>query len=230
VKHYGFSEVKEMNQDTSYDPWRNSANMKSQRGYESPPQTESRSRRASWRMSGGAAGSSSQRNSLSPNPEARLEMERRPSYNHKRDTQFEEYIARRSRGNSLQEGVDNALKREFGWASDPRDSVNFGTVSSSQIQQPRESATRIASWDINMGDSADPAGAIQRGHSLNSVPEAHEPQDADAAARKARPVSNDREGLLGSRGSSTHSYAPQDNRLEPVEGDDMTPLRWNEKQ
>ncbi|KAF7547622.1 hypothetical protein G7Z17_g7598 [Cylindrodendrum hubeiense] len=128
--------------------------------------------------------SASSRMSLSSTKNEPVELnkiERTPSvYSHKRDTQFDAYVARRG-------SVDRAVSGEFGWSGSPvdiqdelarRDSVNTGNV----ITRPRgTSMPRAPSWASDRG--------------LVAVPEEEdEPidkRDREAEHKKAR------EALLG---------------------------------
>ncbi|KAI0814059.1 hypothetical protein GGR55DRAFT_494559 [Xylaria sp. FL0064] len=137
----------------------------------------------------------SRNNSVSPHPSPPLETERRASYDHRRDTQYEDYLARRaSQGSTfrnssgispslLQDDVKRALGDEFGFTDE---GVNKGAVSAAQhVSRPRISSIgRQTSFEALVGGSGisvtvttPPEEAVQRGHSLNSVPEAHEEED-----------------------------------------------------
>lgn len=132
--------------------------------------------------------------------------ERRTSYDHKRSTQFDEYVARRLSGHgsatNLKNSVDRALGSEFGWTegaggAGPRDSVvSIGSVAAAPTPvHPRPGGgtslgSRRASWDAAPSPPASEAGAaapsrelsvtsgITMAHSLVSVPEAHEETEA----------------------------------------------------
>lgn len=86
---------------------------------------------------------------------------RRESYDHKRDTQFEEYVSRRASVH-LKEDIDRAVGAEFGWGGgaaslssarnslDRSDSVvvGGGVVASGR---PRDSVGRTRSWASEQG-------------------------------------------------------------------------------
>lgn len=170
-----------------------------------PTNLDGRSRRSSFTFKRTSSITSSKRNSVSPHP--RPDMERRASYDHKRDTQFDEYVARR-KSLTLQDDGVRALGAELARGD-------------GQTRSRGNSLTSPASWEINLGDSPDaPPGVVQRGHSLNSVPEAEEEHTANAR-EKARPMSESRQGLLSDRrvsGLSVVSYATRDSRIEPAQG------------
>ncbi|KAK6078593.1 hypothetical protein SCUP234_06216 [Seiridium cupressi] len=194
VKHYGLNQE----HDTSYDPSRMSLNVDPQSLYDPTNPSDTRPRRPSFTFKRTASGTSSNGNSVSPHPQP--DGERRASYDHKRDTQFDDYVARRASVN-------------------PKEGLEGMTL---QVRSRGNSLTRPASWEINLGDSTDiTAGGVQRGHSLVSVPEAHEEEDVGFSKSKTRPLSEDRQGLLGDRrisAQSVASYASRDSRIEPVQG------------
>ncbi|KAH6653824.1 hypothetical protein BKA67DRAFT_261489 [Truncatella angustata] len=191
VKHYGFTQP----QDGPYDPSRMSLSHDPESHlYDPANPPEGKPRRPSLTFRRSLSGTSIDHRTPSASPHPRPEMERRPSYDHKRDPSFDEYVATipkealqapRSRGNSL---------------------------------------THPASWELNMGDSLDtPVGGTQLGHSLVAVPEAREEDDVGVPRRKSRPVSEDRQGLLSSSNPRTSaqsfaSYASRSSRVEPVQG------------
>lgn len=205
------------------------------------PQTRGRSvsigsRRISLSFARGA--------STSPHPSPPLETaghERRTSYDHKRDTQFEEYIARRvsqnggihsrngsyhSRsgsynGSTFQDDVKRALGDEFGFGEEK---PLGAAVQAAHITRPRASSLgRQTSHEALLGGLLTPTnggtggvsrpillvttppeeGEIpQRGHSLNSVPEAREEEDHHHQANNAhvarkRAASESSRALLG---------------------------------
>ncbi|KAI1353620.1 hypothetical protein F5Y01DRAFT_47630 [Xylaria sp. FL0043] len=149
----------------------------------------------------------SRNNSVSPHPSPPpLETERRASYDHRRDTQYEDYLARRaSQGSTfrnssgggispslLQDDVKRALGDEFGFTDEAAGGFNKGAVSAAQhVSRPRISSIgRQTSFEALVGGGGNgngfgitvtvttpPEEAVQRGHSLNSVPEAHEEED-----------------------------------------------------
>jgi hypothetical protein len=219
VKHFGFAEV----QDTSYNPSRMSLNVDRETAYNPAGLPDTRPRRPSFTFQRTSSAGSSN-NSVSPHP--RPSGERRPSYDHKRDTQFDEYLAQRSSVN-LKDGVEHALGAEFGWDDDRRSSiVNSGLVPASQARPRVNSLTRAASWEINLGpESPDSPAGVQRGHSLVSVPEAREEEDiGEQGARRTRPISEDKQVLLGQNdlgdgrisGYSFSSHGSPDGQLEEI--------------
>ncbi|KAI1771477.1 hypothetical protein F4818DRAFT_204676 [Hypoxylon cercidicola] len=176
-----------------------------------------------------------------PPPEA---PSRHASYDHRRDTQFDEYVRRRSSaGRYSQEDLARALGAEFGWGEDgsgnnnARDSVvGTGSVAVAQARPRGDSlSSRQASLEASISISRSGSGsttttastvtleppAMARAHSLNSVPEAHE-EEGDVGMERRRPEGEDRQALLGggegvsrsSSGSSRRSVR----RIEPVEG------------
>jgi hypothetical protein len=195
AKHFGFGQE----YDTSYEPSRMSLNVDPESLYDPTNPSESRPRRPSLTFKRTASGGSSNGQSVSPHP--RPDFERRPSYDHKRDTQFDEYIARRA-SSSSKDGVELALAAESG-----------GRSRGNSLTQP-------ASWELNLGDSPDtPAGSVQRGHSLVSVPESLEEEDIAMAKARHRPLGKEKHGLLGERkvtSRSFESYATRDSKTEPV--------------
>ncbi|KAI0404745.1 hypothetical protein F4802DRAFT_218765 [Xylaria palmicola] len=178
--------------------------------------------------------------SASPHPSPRpLEaaQERRTSYDHKRDTQFEEYRVRRlSQGSgahhydsaSLQRDVQRALGKEFGFGGgDGAETVSAGAVHAAHApSRPRVSSLgRQTSHEALLGGGPivtvttppeDPP-AVQYGHSLNSVPETHEEEEQNhqrhRPAMRPRATSESRQALLG--GAGGRASPP---RIERVEG------------
>ncbi|KAI1274877.1 hypothetical protein F5Y07DRAFT_192114 [Xylaria sp. FL0933] len=172
----------------------------------SEPQTQTRGRSVSI-GSRRISLSFSRNNSVSPHPSPPLEThERRASYDHRRDTQYEDYLARRaSQGSTfrnssgtgmpspslLQDDVKRALGEEFGFTDEAAGGINKGAVSAAQhVSRPRISSIgRQTSFEALVGGGGSngpgisvtvttpPEEAVQRGHSLNSVPEAHEEED-----------------------------------------------------
>ncbi|OTB02017.1 hypothetical protein M426DRAFT_206606 [Hypoxylon sp. CI-4A] len=194
-----------------------------------PRSLSATSRRISLTLVG--RGSSSQ----PPSPPAAPPiMERRASYDHKRDTQFDDYVQRRRSSSYTKQDVDHALGVEFGWddTRDQRDSViSAGSVPVSQARARGDSlSTRQASIEASISRSGSGSTAttmttstatleappgMARAHSLNSVPEAHEEEDANKKA------ANDRQALLGGdRLSRSSSGSSRKNvpRIEHIEG------------
>ncbi|KAI0517036.1 hypothetical protein F5B22DRAFT_144554 [Xylaria bambusicola] len=152
----------------------------------------------------------------SPPPSDASPMERRTSYDHRRDTQFEDYVARRASqrlsGHSLQDDVNRALGDEFGFTEHPSESkgetVTSGAVHAGHASRPRVSSIgRQTSYEALVGGTngisvtitTPPEETIQRGHSLNSVPEAHEEEDHrhEGGRQRKRAVSESQRALLG---------------------------------
>ncbi|ORY58767.1 uncharacterized protein BCR38DRAFT_376712 [Pseudomassariella vexata] len=188
VKHFGFSAEAE----TANNPSRPSLSASPAVPYDPTNSASSRPRGPSFTFR-----RTSSNASVSPQP--RPTDERRASYGHKRDTQFDEYVARRS-SIILQEGVERALGAEFGWSKDRLDGVvSVGSVTSSQARPRGNSLGRQPSWEVNVAAEIptltdDPIG-IQRGRSLVSVPEGLE-EEEDIGARKGRLMSRDRDILF----------------------------------
>ena len=151
-----------------------------------------------------------------PQPVPMKPLERTPSqYSHKRDTQFDAYVARRGSVN-LQKDGDRAVSGEFGWSGSPidlqeeiarRESIaNTGTVPT----RPRgASMPRAASWASDRG--------------LVAVPEEDDEPDKDKEAR-------DREALLtDSRRESVdhHSIGHRSVEQPPVPQEvDLSEPKW----
>ncbi|KAI0592917.1 hypothetical protein F4775DRAFT_57337 [Biscogniauxia sp. FL1348] len=172
--------------------------------------------------------------------------ERRASYDHRRDTQFDEYVARARRASANQEDAKRAADLLLLWSHDEQPNpsqsqvqspplspplpgfVNAGSVPVSQAQRARASSLgRQASLEASLtggGRSVSPSlystataddtmsvsaltsttvgAGVQRGHSLNSVPEAHEEDEERLRNSSSSRSSNnsvpiDREALLG---------------------------------
>ncbi|KAH7018313.1 uncharacterized protein B0I36DRAFT_37812 [Microdochium trichocladiopsis] len=133
---------------------------------------------------------------------------RRASYDHRRDTQFDEYRARRTSGASLtKEAVDHALGVEFGWsdAERKRDTVvSVGSVNAAahSTNRPRGNSNplviqRHTSFEVTVesnsqipsastsGGSGSSTPQISRAHSLVCVPE-HPEEDIGGAPGVSR--------------------------------------------
>lgn len=178
-------------------------------------------------------------------PEQPVITERRASYSHERDTQFDDYVKRRtSAGQYSKDDVERALGAEFGWeeSRDPRDSVvSTGSVAVAQARPRGDSlSTRQVSLEASLSRTGSSSTAnttttsatsstvtleapavMVRAHSLNSVPEAREEEDGDLGLGRKRAGGEDREALLGrdriSRSSSGASRKSV-RWIEPVEG------------
>lgn len=193
AKHYGFS------QDTGslYDPSRMSLNADPAAMYDPADTAVDRPRRPSLTFKRTATDDSSKRSSVSSQP--RPSEERRSSYDHKRDTQYDEYVARRK--SSGEEDRQSLPSRSRG-----------------------NSLTQPASWELNLGDATTvPGGSVQRGHSLVSVPEAVEAdvETAHTSRNQTPPIGEDWQGMLnGQRTPSTgaSSYVSRDSRLGSSQG------------
>ncbi|KAI1763514.1 hypothetical protein GGR53DRAFT_520952 [Hypoxylon sp. FL1150] len=247
VKPYGYASAEEP-EDTAY---RRTSWLEPPTPYDptNPSATATRPRSlslASRRLSLTFNRITSPQPSPVPTPPAevpRPAMARPLSYDHKRDTQFDDYMRQRgsSVGNYSRDDVERALGAEFGWGEESnngqqRDSVvSTGSVPVAQARPRGDSlSTRQASLEASISRNGSttstvnttttstatleaPAG-MSRAHSLNSVPEAHEEEDANVAVRKAlladlgisRSSSGSSRGSRGSRRSVR--------RIEPVEG------------
>ncbi|GAP88543.1 hypothetical protein SAMD00023353_7000140 [Rosellinia necatrix] len=219
-KAFGFSAIEEGVEDrfsthnppTPYDPTGLTLGITTTAGG-GEPQTRGRSVSiGSHRLSL----SFSRNASVSPHPSPPLETppaghERRASYDHKRDTQFEAYVARRasqrsslghahgrSRGNSgssFQEDIKRALGDEFGFGDQPE--MLSAVTAQQHVARPRVSSIgRQTSYEALLGGggagpgpmltvTTPPEEALRRGHSLNSVPEAREEEEERHAAEVA---------------------------------------------
>ncbi|CAM1504256.1 Fc.00g018470.m01.CDS01 [Cosmosporella sp. VM-42] len=156
-----------------------------------------------------------------PQPVPMKPLERTPSqYSHKRDTQFDAYVARRGSA-GMKSDVERAVSGEFGWSGTPgdlqeeiarRESItNTGTVPA----RPRgASMPRAPSWASDRG--------------LVAVPEEDDEPDKDKEAR-------DREALLAdSRRASVdrnslgnHSIGHHSVEQPPVPQEaDVAELKW----
>ncbi|KAI0439153.1 hypothetical protein F4803DRAFT_64116 [Xylaria telfairii] len=262
-KAFGFSSPEEgvedrssmyLNPPTPYDPTNpNLGTTTTVTGGE--PQTRGRSvsigsRRISLSFSRNA--------SVSPHPSPPLDepQERRTSYDHKRDTQFEDYLARRAsqksglhrrdsyyEAGSLQNDVKRALGDEFGFGDLPSPAnpgmtntrgevVSSGAVAAGHVSRPRVSSIgRQVSYEAVLGGTnggpivtitTPPEETLQRGHSLNCVPEAHEEEEphhhtSERVTRK-RAVSESQQALLGDNDSENWSGRRSPPRIERVEG------------
>ncbi|RYP71047.1 hypothetical protein DL769_004760 [Monosporascus sp. CRB-8-3] len=156
----------------------------------------------------------------------RPELEGRPSYDHKRSTQFDEYMARRisESGMSLKSSVERALGGEFGREDNPssgsRDNiVSTGTVASLQARPRGNSLGSQPSFEVSISSVTTPTRdlSINSGatvpHSLVSVPEAHEEEEIHTQAAQGRSagVGEAHEALLRSGPvSRNHSRSPPD--------------------
>ncbi|KAI2631217.1 hypothetical protein GGS21DRAFT_170003 [Xylaria nigripes] len=143
-------------------------------------------------------------------------LEQRTSYDHKRDTQFDAYVARRlsqDRGRfrdsmPSQGDVKRALGDEFGFTQllmsadsakiNPNgEIISSGAVHVAHASQPRTSSigrqasleafitcsTRQTGYNSPVGVTTPTGDALQRGQSLNSVPEAREEEDDHGQGR-----------------------------------------------
>ncbi|KXJ89456.1 hypothetical protein Micbo1qcDRAFT_235263 [Microdochium bolleyi] len=147
----------------------------------------------SRRLSIGARRESTSSVQMQPMPDTT----RRASYDHKRDTQFDDYRARRTSGAGFnKEEVDHALGTEFGWSDErKRDSVvSAGSVNAAHhINRPRGNSNpsalqRHGSFEATVETPASTAVAAfaqkpvpSRAHSLVCVPE-HPEEDIGTAS------------------------------------------------
>ncbi|KAI1296955.1 hypothetical protein F5Y03DRAFT_291584 [Xylaria venustula] len=176
--------------------------------------------------------------SVSPHPSPAIEatQERRVSYDHKRDTQFEDYVARRASQRLLQDDVKRALGDEFGFTDMSPESttpnargetVSAGAVQAAHVSRPRvASIGRQTSFEALVGGisltvTTPPEEDLPRGHSLNSVPEAHEEEDHAASKSKVgtrkRAVSESKQALLAESDEEDGGRVSP-SRIERVEG------------
>ncbi len=196
--------------------------------------------------------------SVSPHPEPPSDVtthERRASYDHRRDTQFEDYVARRASQRSsgvslLQDDVKRALGEEFGFGELPTTTtttinakgervISAGAVPAAHPSRPRVSSIgRQTSYEALVGGvggggtpisvtvTTPPEESPQLGHSLNSVPEAHEEDDLAHGARKKkkpaprkRAVSESKVALLSdeSEGEDGRTSPARIGRVEGLE-------------
>ncbi|KAI1757613.1 hypothetical protein F4782DRAFT_135860 [Xylaria castorea] len=176
-----------------------------------------------------------------PSPLSDAAPEPRTSYDHRRDTQFEDYLARRVSQKSLQNDVKRALGDEFGFGDLPSPAeptktnargevVSSGAVPAGHVSRPRMSSIgRQVSYEAIVGGTngspivtltTPPEEALQRGTSLNSVPEAHEEEDHHASERvtRKRSVSESQQALLGDSDSESRSGRRSPPRIERIEG------------
>jgi hypothetical protein len=82
--------------------------------------------------------------------------ERRLSYDHRRDTQFEDYVVAQRASLGLKENIDHAIGTEFGWGNErpsiagpsvrrPGSVIGNGTAAVAKAPR-REDAKRVKSW------------------------------------------------------------------------------------
>ncbi|KAK8035419.1 hypothetical protein PG993_010414 [Apiospora rasikravindrae] len=192
VKPFGFAAP----EDTTYDPQRSSTNVSPEPTTEAGNVSGSRSRGASFISVSRSISGEIPQISVTPQP-TRPDNERRTSFDHKRNTQYEEYVRKRS-GSFQKEDIERALGSSIDW-NERRPSetiVSTGLVPSALARPRANSGGRVSSWTLNLGDETlDPEQ--QRGHSLVSVPESGEEEDITAARKgKQRAFSGDRETLL----------------------------------
>ncbi|KAI0377240.1 hypothetical protein F5Y04DRAFT_264942 [Hypomontagnella monticulosa] len=199
-----------------------------------PRSLSAASRRISLSLGGRSRGTSPQPSPPAVDPV----LERRASYDHKRDTQFDEYVRRRS-SVYTKDDVDRALGIEFGWEDgrDQRDSVvSAGSVPVAQARPRGDSlSTRQVSVEASISRSSSSSttntasnsiatletpGGMARAHSLNSVPEAHEEEDGDLGSGRKKASQGQVDLLSGDRISRSSSGASRKSvgRIEPVEG------------
>lgn len=158
AKAFGFNSE----YDTSYDPKRTSLNDADPEALYDPGSTSSRT---SFSLKNVIPSKTATVEPAKTSPKPALE--RRESYDHKRDTKFDEYVnARRASISSAKDGgVDLA---EFGGAVGTRSRGNSLTRTS------WDPATAFAMMDAS---SSSTPPIIPRGHALNAVPESLEEED-----------------------------------------------------
>ncbi|KAI1815098.1 hypothetical protein GGS20DRAFT_544914 [Poronia punctata] len=220
---------------TNYDPMKHGLGTITTVTAVEPAKTQTRgrsisigSRRISLNLSRGPSPS------LSGSPEASpslveqttakpLDRRRRTSYDHKRDTQFEAYLARRTSQTynnnrdsvDLYDDVKRALGTEFGFGDLPTP-ADRDTKARSRGSSIHLALTRQTSFEVVVGGGGGGGGSgslgspgvtvtvttppeehpAQLGHSLNCVPEAHEEEAADALVKRNRGFSESRQALL----------------------------------
>jgi len=111
----------------------------------------------------------------------------RASYNHERDTQFEEYVSRRA-SVGLKEEIDRAMRAEFGWGSGGRTTVDrsdsvvgSGTVASARARPTgTPDVARKKSWGSERGLVSVPEEGLEEYDEYDS-------QASGAGTPKARP-------------------------------------------
>lgn len=202
VKSYGFSDG--LDRDNSY--------LESRR----PSLREKRLSLTSTRLSISARRSSEP---SMPLESVEQQQQRPPSYyNHERDTQFDNYMARRGSvvaSNNNKEDIEMALgAADFGWASSGSptgddDVVSVGVVKakSRPVSVPR-------------------APSLSSDHVLVSVPEEEEGRATMLGnGRKAKEEAKDREALLGDS-RRTSSSGDADGMVRVAQGVDLPGARW----
>ncbi|KAK7757492.1 hypothetical protein SLS62_000507 [Diatrype stigma] len=180
---------------------------------------------ASRRESGSHAPQQQQQQQPSPPP-----MERKSSYDHRRSTQFDEYVARRLSGGdaNLRRSIEHALgAADFNPSGASRDSLISNRTVPIQVVQPQDNelGARLASCDASISVLSDTAatvsalseespsrelsinsGVTTMAHSLVSVPEVHEEDELHMHPGVMRVGPQDagaaRQSLLGGRGPS----------------------------
>lgn len=165
-----------------------------------------------------------------PQPSPPAVLERKSSYDHRRSTQFDEYVARRLSGGdaNLRRSIEHALGAEFGGGGgggDPqRDSLISNRTVPIQVVQPHDNelGARLASCDASISVVLSDGAAVSEeapsrelsinsgvttvAHSLVSVPEVHEEDELHMHPGVARARAQDRgaarQSLLGGRAPS----------------------------
>ncbi|KAF2972015.1 hypothetical protein GQX73_g1639 [Xylaria multiplex] len=106
--------------------------------------------------------------------------------------------------------------------------VGAGTVNAAHVSRPRVSSIgRQTSYEAVVGGTngisvmitTPPDESLQLGHSLNSVPEAHEEEDNHSRhVTRKRAVSESQQALLGDSDSEGRGGRASPPRIEQVEG------------
>lgn len=193
VKGYGFNDG--LDQDFSYP---------SKTGIR--PTLEKRLSSASSRLS------FSGRRNEQPQEDAQplSNIKRTPSYyNHERDTQFDDYIARRSSSVSTKHDVERAMGVEFGWSTPPGEPDKDDDLSMGVVK------TRAR------GLSMPRAPSMASDHVLVAVPE-----EEDEAATKAEHEAKTREALLGNSARSSDEMVG----VQVPQEVDLAEPRWQREQ
>ncbi|KAK8003518.1 hypothetical protein PG989_003237 [Apiospora arundinis] len=234
AKPFGFAAP----EDTTYDPHRSSLNVSPEATGEVRKVSESRSRGTSFISARRSISGEVPQICVSPEP--RPDYERRTSFDHKRDTQYEEYVRKRS-GSFRKEDIERALGSNIDWNERrPSDIVSTGLVPSALARPRANSGGRVSSWTLNLGDETpDLEGGQQIGHSLVSVPEWGEEEDITAARKgKQRAINEDKVSLLSGGSSSSSAAAacdrhPSGKSIETVSSvysQDSVPVAAKEEQ
>lgn len=137
-------------------------------------------------------------------------LERRPSYNHKRDTQFDDYVNKRH-SETFKDDVDAAIGAEFGWGAGGRNSmersdsvVGSGSVQVAKVRARGDSVgnNRTKSWSGEQGLVAVPEGPEEEDDHHSWSGSQGSRGSGTGGRRRAGDVDEDRVGLLGAGGEA----------------------------